>query len=163
MAGDLALAILATFFAGLVCAACLFDITVRCIPNTVCLLLIALYPAIFATPAAPDPVWAGVATGLAVFAAGAVVFAAGWLGGGDVKLLSALALWAGPAHLAGFLLITALAGGVLALAALVYARLVAVVPALAIGSRVTTQMTLPYGVAIACGGIWVASTLIGAA
>jgi len=161
--GDpLALA-LAVVVAALVAVAAFRDATARRVPNAVCLLLIALYPAIFATPAAPDPVWAGVATGLAVFAAGAGVFAAGWLGGGDVKLLSALALWAGPAHLAELLLITALAGGVLALAVLVYSRVVAVVPALAIGERVSTQPTLPYGVAIACGGIWVAATLTGAA
>ena len=161
-AGPLAFS-LAIGLAVLVLAAAWCDTSARRVPNAICGLILAGYPAIFATAAAPQPVWGGVGAGAAVFAVGIAVFAAGWLGGGDVKLLSALALWAGPAHLAGFLLITALAGGVLALAALVYARLVAVVPALAVGSRVTTQMTLPYGVAIACGGIWVASTLIGAA
>ncbi|SDF83420.1 prepilin peptidase CpaA [Limimonas halophila] len=154
---------LACAVAALVGVAAVHDATARRVPNAVCLLLIAIYPAIFATPAAPQPIWGGLAAALAVFAVGAVVFAAGWLGGGDVKLLSVLALWAGAAHVAELLLITALAGGVLALAVLVYSRAVAVVPALAIGSRVPKQATLPYGVAIACGGLWIAATLIGAA
>ena len=49
------------------------------------------------------------------FLAGAVLFARGWLGGGDVKLLSAATLWAGAPQTFGLLAATGVLGGVLAL------------------------------------------------
>ena len=45
-------------------------------------------------------------------------FAVGALGGGDVKLLAAVSLFAGPGRLVDFLIITAIAGGLLGLAIL---------------------------------------------
>lgn len=50
-----------------------------------------------------------------VFAAAAVCWRRGWLGGGDVKLLGATTLLVAPAAVPGLLLAIALAGGVLAL------------------------------------------------
>lgn len=64
---------------------------------------------------------------LAVFLAGLFAFRLRVLGGGDVKLLTACALWTGGTYLMLFLAVTAMAGGVLALLQL-SARLV---PALA--------------------------------
>src|SRR5690349_376969 len=55
---------------------------------------------------------------VAVFGVGAAVFAIGALGGGDVKLLAAVSLFAGPQLLSNFLIITAIAGGLLGLAIL---------------------------------------------
>ena len=49
-----------------------------------------------------------------VLVVGFVLFACNWLGAGDVKLLAALALWAGPAGTLGLVTWTALGGGVLA-------------------------------------------------
>ena len=69
------------------------------IPNLLPLLLCAVWPLYVA--AAPSPggtvrcALGAVGVALAVFLAGAVLFARGWLGGGDVKLLSAATLWAG--------------------------------------------------------------------
>ena len=63
------------------------------------------------------------------------------LGGGDVKLLAAAALWTGSAALLPFLMATALAGGLLAALFLAFAR------------REGKPVALPYGVAIAAGGI----------
>src|SRR5687767_13518584 len=52
--------------------------------------------------------------GLMMLVIGMVMFAAGWLGGGDAKLLAAIAVWFGPSSvLVEFLLIAALAGGAL--------------------------------------------------
>jgi prepilin peptidase CpaA len=65
------------------------------------------------------------------------------LGGGDVKLLAASALWTGSAALLPFLTATALAGGLLAAVFLVFAR------------RGGRRVALPYGVAIAAGGLLV--------
>ena len=46
---------------------------------------------------------------------GAAMFALGWIGGGDAKLLASAALWVGLRGLAPFAIYTALAGGLLAL------------------------------------------------
>lgn len=49
-----------------------------------------------------------------VFALGFISFMVGWIGGGDVKLLTALTLWAGPSHGPELLVMTTLAGGLMA-------------------------------------------------
>ena len=71
----------------------------------------------FILPAPPSLYGALGAIGcaLAVFLVGAVLFARGWLGGGDVKLLTAATLWAGPAGTPALLVLTGVLGGVLAL------------------------------------------------
>src|ERR1041384_5879753 len=61
--------------------------------------------------------------GLSTFLIAALLFAIGVCGGGDVKLLGATALWMGWNNLPEFFLLTALAGGVLALLLLVARRL----------------------------------------
>jgi prepilin peptidase CpaA len=107
-----------------------------------------------------------VAVGLAlactavVFAAGAAAFAAGALGGGDVKLLAAASLFAGTGLISDFLLVTALAGGVLGVAVLAGAPISPVAPAADATLRTRLRRGLPYGPAIAAGGLWVAAALI---
>ena len=61
---------------------------------------------------------ASVACGLAGLLFGFVLHALGWLGGGDGKLLAALALWLGPADIGLALLGTGFLGGLLVLLAL---------------------------------------------
>ena len=51
----------------------------------------------------------------AYFVVGAILFSRGWLGGGDVKLLTAATLWVGPAGTPTLLLLTSVLGGGLAL------------------------------------------------
>lgn len=98
---------------------------------------------------------ASLAGAALVFAVGVAAFAAGALGGGDVKLLTAVSLFAGPAHLPQLLAITALTGGALALAVLAGVRIgVPVDPDKGLRSRL--RYGLPYGPAIAAGGIWLA-------
>lgn len=96
--------------------------------------------------------WPGMALqiGLAllVLAVCAGLFALHMLGGGDAKLLAALALWVPPGAFADLLLVMALAGGVLAAAMLAGWR------------QVTGKAAgVPYGIAIAAGGLWVLPTL----
>lgn len=86
------------------------------------------------------------ASGLLVLAVGFTLFAWNLFGGGDVKLLAALAFWTGFSDLPRLLLVTTLAGGALALGILVWRRL-----RLATGE--TIDQRLPYGIAIAAGGI----------
>ncbi|MEO1729169.1 MAG: prepilin peptidase [Pseudomonadota bacterium] len=80
-----------------------------------------------------------------VFWAFAGLFALGLLGGGDVKLLGALALWLTPMAFLDLLLVMAFVGGAIAVAFVV--RRVVFKP--------KTQGTLPYGVAITAGALWV--------
>ena len=83
----------------------------------------------------------GVAAG--VFALLAVAFFAGMMGGGDVKLAAALALWFSPASTVRFLVIMSIAGGVLTLLVVGVHRL----------RGKSGRPEIPYGVAIAFGGL----------
>ena len=99
----------------LLIAAAASDITRYRIPNTIVYAIVAAFAvgAIFnfAWPAIVWPVLAGVA----MFLFGALLFAFGLFGGGDVKLIAAMALWTGFADLPRFLLIMGAAGGLLGL------------------------------------------------
>jgi prepilin peptidase CpaA len=94
-----------------------------------------------------------------VFGAGAAAFAAGALGGGDVKLLTAASLFAGLGLISDFLLVTALVGGTLGVAVLAGAPVGPLAPAADATLRTRLRGGLPYGPAIAAGGLWVAGSL----
>ncbi len=96
---------------------------------------------------------------IGVFAFGMAAFAAGLMGGGDVKLLSAASLFAGPALLVDFLLIVALAGGGLALALLAGVAIGSGGPGPRPARSRSAQGEVPFGPAIAMGGLWVAASL----
>jgi prepilin peptidase CpaA len=91
--------------------------------------------------------WPGMAIQLAaggiVFALLAGAFYAGMMGGGDVKLAAALALWFSPSGTIKFLVLMSLAGGVLTLGILAWHR----------ARRREGRPEIPYGVAIAFGGL----------
>ena len=99
-----------------------------------------------------------LACAVGVFLLGALAFAAGGLGGGDVKLAAATSLFAGPGLLLDFALIVAVAGGLLGLAILAGAP---IGPVTAGDRTVRARLghNLPYGPAIALGGLWVAFSL----
>lgn len=126
------------------------DLARRQIPNRLVLALAALGVARIGWLLATGGGWAAssvdVAAAVLVFAGGAVAFQLRLLGGGDVKLLAAAALWLGAGTLAPFLLGTALAGAALAVLFLIWNW---------IGPRRLGDAThnLPYGVAIAVAGI----------
>jgi prepilin peptidase CpaA len=91
--------------------------------------------------------WPGMAIQLAagatVLVLLAMAFYAGMMGGGDVKLAAALALWFSPAMTLKFLVLMSLAGGVLTLAVVAWHRM----------KRRKGRPEIPYGVAIAFGGL----------
>lgn len=78
-----------------------------------------------------------------VFALFVGAFAAGWMGGGDVKLIGALALWLPPGALATMLFVMAVAGGVITVAIAAEHR----------WRRTAGAVEVPYGVAIAIAGL----------
>ena len=96
--------------------------------------------------------WPGIAlqfgVGIAAFAVFAAMFAMKWMGGGDVKLLTALALWIEPTWFLQLLIMMALLGGLLTL----------VLGAWHIARRQRDRLAIPYGVAIAAAGLWVLGT-----
>lgn len=139
-------------FAGLMAAAAFEDLRRLVIPNPVVALLCALWPLYLAT--APGYSLSGslgaAACAAAVFVAGALMFARGLIGGGDVKLLAAATLWAGPGMTPALLALTALLGGALGLLRLSSIALRAVLgtPGAA-GAGPARAAPVPYGVAIA--------------
>jgi prepilin peptidase CpaA len=102
----------------------------------------------------------GLAIGVALLAVGALLFERRMLGGGDVKLLTACGLWAGSDWIVLLLFTSALAGGLLALAQLSPLRRLLPSPpgAVAVGSdfRSKLRQPMPFGVAVALGGLSVA-------
>lgn len=119
---------------------------------TVGLVLIAAIAA--AVIAGPElGLWQNAAVFAALLALGTPLFAAGKLGGGDVKLLAATGLWFDIEGAGWMLLYVFLTGGVLALA-IIAAR------ALRWSERVRQRVAvlrpksgIPYGIAIAAGAL----------
>ena len=148
-------AIVLTAFAALMALAAFEDFRRLIIPNLLPAGLCALWPFYIAANPSLYGALGSIGCALAIFIVGAVLFARGWLGGGDVKLLTAATLWAGPGGTPGLLLLTGVLGGVIALVLLtpIGAQL-ALAARMTLG-RVTTDperglgMPVPYGVAIA--------------
>ena len=159
-------------FLSLLGLAAFTDLRERRIPNRLTGALAALYPVYVLV--SPTPVAWPAAVGLAfvVFLIGLGLFARKLIGGGDVKLLAVLTLWAGPEQFVWFVLVTTLAGGALSLLSLWYQRWggliqahlaalglatasgrVLVTPEPSAGGSSPRSITVPYGVAIAVGGI----------
>jgi prepilin peptidase CpaA len=94
------------------------------VPNWVSVVIVAAFLAFGATEALGWSVllW-HLAAGFAVLAIGLVLFGLGWMGGADVKLIAAGAVWTGWLLLAQFVLLVALFGGALAALLLVARRI----------------------------------------
>jgi prepilin peptidase CpaA len=139
------------------------------IPNRVSFAVAALYPVHLAAGWLGGlPVdWAsGILAGAGIFVLGFFLFSYGLVGGGDVKLLSATALWAGLGGLVPMMLIVGVAGGLLSLGLIVakaasFARQPASRPADMPVWRAVLQQPAPYGVAIAVGGLFSLGQLAG--
>lgn len=146
MTGGLISIALLCALAALLIAAAVTDIRSRTISNGVNALIALMAPLFWwSTGLSPWPDMAiQLALGAAIFALFAGAFAMGMMGGGDVKLLGALALWLPLVALLEMLIVMALAGGVLTLAMLIVHRV----------RRSKAALEIPYGVAIAFAGLW---------
>jgi prepilin peptidase CpaA len=78
------------------------------------------------------------------------------MGGGDVKLMAATALWAGPAAALDFVLVTTFLGGLVAMVMVSPYRFAVALALARIGREdigtVLMGRVIPYAVAIAAGG-----------
>ena len=143
-------------FAGLMLAAAWSDMTSMTIPNWVSLALVGGF--LVFVPF----VWQGwgvfgthLLVGLTFFVAGVVMFALGWMGGGDAKLLAATALWFVWGDVWMYLVYTAFAGGVLALFLMVGRQYL---PAKVLTTDwmhrlFKDEKRMPYGLALAFGAL----------
>jgi prepilin peptidase CpaA len=153
----------------LLIAAAVDDLREYRIPNHLVVGIAALYPAHVLTSPQPVPwVIAAIFAGI-VFATGIGFFAAKVMGGGDVKLMGAVALWASPQYLMSLFVITlavallmAFINGVRAAAAESRAA-----QNFSLGATVANlrhvpilKMQIPYGVGIAAGGLYVTAGLL---
>jgi prepilin peptidase CpaA len=144
-----------TLFAVVMAIAAFEDFRRLVIPNLLPIVLCVGWPLYFAVAPSLSGALGAIGCALAVFVVGAILFARGYLGGGDVKLLSAAALWAGPAGTPALLVLTSVLGGALALFLLMplggqmatAARLMLGQPSLP--PQRGLAMPVPYGVAIA--------------
>ena len=105
------------------------------------------------------PSWAVVgahlgAAGL-VFALGFACFAFGWMGGGDVKFATAVALWLGWEHLLDYAVTFSVYGGLLTLLVLFSDRVLDPLPALKVGflARFQEHRRVPYGIALSAAAL----------
>ena len=120
--------------------------------NLVVALMAPLYWWSIGLPLWPDAA-IQVAVAAAVFAALAVTFYMGMMGGGDVKLAAAIALWFKPVTTLKFLVIMSIAGGVLTLIVLLIHKKRAKPRLNEAGKAIRPEV--PYGVAIAAGALWI--------
>lgn len=134
------------------------DLVSMTIPNRVSLALVAA----FAVTAA----WAGLpltlvgthlAAGFLVLTLGIGMFAAGWVGGGDAKIVAAGALWLGLDQTLPFLLFTGVFGSLLAVLMVGFRSYpVGALPVPQWAARLhRTETGLPYGLAISAAALTV--------
>lgn len=146
--------------AGLLAAA-LSDIARMRIPNTLSLGLAGIG---FAWAAATGGIVAVACAFLAaalLFGCGLLAFQRGWMGGGDVKLIGACGAFAGTAGLLDFMIATALAGGVVTLVWVLGAPLRRALAGSVLTLDVALSDRVPYGVAIAAGGLFLVQCRLG--
>jgi prepilin peptidase CpaA len=141
--------------------AALSDVTFYRIPNWLTgLIALLFFPMAWMTGMPLAEFGWHVAAGLILFVAGYLLFASGLFGGGDAKLMAAAGLWFGTGQTVQFLMLTALAGGVLALAFGAWALIVFVADFHADAAKLNLSQRmqklapkLPYGFALAVGAI----------
>ena len=151
------------------------DIRFYILSNKLCLSVIALYPifliSLYIDGSLPNWEYIGYSIAISLTALFLLIllFARGLIGGGDVKLIPAVLLWAGPAYFLKFLLITTISGGLLSLAFMVIFFIKKrncpqssenINLSMSKSEELDRQeRKIPYGVAISAGGLYVAYQL----
>lgn len=150
MAAQLVLYLLA----GLLTAAACQDLARLTISNIFPTLVVLLFPVWVAVAGPEADIWMNGVNFIITLGVGLGLFALGWLGGGDVKLFAAIALWFDFSGIVPLVFYVTAAGAVLTLSLMLLRR---AVPA---GTRSRLEWAIferrgpiPYGVAIAAGAI----------
>jgi prepilin peptidase CpaA len=143
-----------------ICYAIVTDFAKLLIPNWISLVLVGTFAVFAALHVRLADLPGHLFVTLVIFGVSLAFFVAGWMGGGDVKFLTALALWMGPENVAPFVVMMALLGSVLAIGLLLMGRLdlgprmqkIWIVSRLA---QLAQERQCPYGVAIGAAGLLV--------
>ncbi len=150
MTNDLFTELLLAGLAALLIAAALWDLRTRTIPDLVNIAIALLAPLFWW--ASGVELWPDVAmrigAALAIFLAFYGLFCLGGIGGGDVKMVGAVALWFGAMTTLKFFILTTLIGGVVSIVTLVHHK-----RRNARGGE-ADRPEVPYGVAIAAAALW---------
>lgn len=146
MTGEIIRSGLLVALVALLVAAAMTDLRSRIISNRLNSIIAALAPVWWLANGLP--LWPDMALqllgGAVVFGLFAALFAFGLMGGGDVKLLGALALWFPWTMVAQLLVLMAVLGGLVTLATVLHHRM----------TKRLGQPEIPYGVAIALAALW---------
>lgn len=138
---------LAAALSALLVIAAITDLKSRIISNRLNIAVAALAPLFWM--ATGLPLWPGMILQLVlagvIFSVFALMFALGMMGGGDVKLLSALALWLPIQPMMTLLIVMSILGGAVTAITVLHHK---------VGRRIG-RPEIPYGVAIALAGLWV--------
>ena len=134
------------------------DIASMTIPNWISLALLGLF--LVAAPLIGLS-WAEfgvhIAVGFGALFLTIIMFALGWIGGGDAKLFAAAALWMGWPDVLAYTIVSALAGGLLTVF-LLYARKTPMPPVFYTQKWLATLLKkggdVPYGVALCAGALY---------
>lgn len=150
MAAQLVLYLLAALLAAAACQ----DIAKLTIANIFPTLIILLFPVWVAVAGPEADIWMNGVNFLMVLGVGLVLFALQWLGGGDVKLFAAAALWFDFSGIVPLVFYVTMAGAGVTIILVLLRRMV---PA-GVKSRFDWAIferrgPIPYGVAIAIGAI----------
>jgi prepilin peptidase CpaA len=134
--------------------AALSDVWKLRIPNLFPAAVILLFPVWMYSCGWNAQLWQNAVVFIGTFLGGLFLFSRGWLGGGDVKLMTAIALWFDFKGAAALYLWMGIGGGLLAIAFIVLRRML---PA---GLTQSTNVPslkargpIPYGLAISAGAI----------
>lgn len=137
------------------------DLVSMTIANRVSVLLVTAFAVLSLAVGMPaETIGLHVIVGAIGLALGIGCFAAGWMGGGDAKLMAATALWFGPtSELLDYLLIGSIYGGALTLGLLMLRGQILPVTGIDFVDHLLEEETgIPYGIGLGAAGLTVYST-----
>jgi prepilin peptidase CpaA len=137
---------------GLIALSAMIDVRKFEIPDTISI-LVAVLALVYGLTQPRFPWLSHLIAPILVFLAGLFAFARGWFGGGDVKLLTAISVWAGLGGLPTLIVAIAAAGGVLTLLLLSARRIARREPSEKPDLLAPNGPT-PYAVAMLAGVVW---------
>jgi len=146
-------------YATTLCYGCASDIKSLKIPNAVPVIVLALFLLNYLLLGPTDGLTKHIIIAGSALLLGFGIFAAGLMGAGDIKLISALMLWAGPQKGCDFLIVMTFAGGLFASLLLITRTSMAVWPSAQNyipSRRIRTwaqRGIFPYGIAICTAGL----------
>lgn len=155
------MSVLTTLPIGIFCLAMIFaglrDLTTMTIPNWLTLVLVVAFFAAAAMSSMPlRDIVQHTVVGFVCLLIGMVFFARGWIGGGDAKLMAAVAMWVGWAQALPYFVTASILGGALTLIILGYRNLP--LPAFVVRCGWAIRLHdraegVPYGIALAFAGL----------